>query len=165
MDSNSLYYGDTLDMLGRHIADESVDLVSLITSAMRFIWQRRPGMSRAVQSSVRVGVSTDSMLFYVRSVLMGMTFATHERIWRRQSPGFSESWRHDRISDDPSVLGLGELDVLERERVQHAPTFLRASVYGLRGRAQLRSGRRSFSAGNASRFNNLENYWNHANDH
>ena len=49
---------------------------------------------------------------------MGMTFAKHERIWLRQSPSFSESWLHDRISDDPSVLGLGELDVLERERVQ-----------------------------------------------
>ena len=49
---------------------------------------------------------------------MGMTFAKHERIWLRQSPDFSESWLHDRISDDPSVLGLGELDVLERERVQ-----------------------------------------------
>ena len=44
---------------------------------------------------------------------MGMTFAKHERIWLRQSPNFSESWLHDRISDDPSVLGLGELDVLE----------------------------------------------------
>ena len=50
---------------------------------------------------------------------MGMTFAKHERIWLRESPDFSESWLHDRISDDPSVLGLGELDVLERERVQH----------------------------------------------
>ena len=49
---------------------------------------------------------------------MGMTFIKHERIWLRQSPDFSESWLHDRISDDPSVLGLGELDVLERERVQ-----------------------------------------------
>ena len=46
---------------------------------------------------------------------MGMTFAKHERIWLRQSPDFSESWLHDA---DPSVLGLGELDVLERERVQ-----------------------------------------------
>ena len=49
---------------------------------------------------------------------MGMTFAKHERIWLRQSPDFSESWLHDRISDVPSVLGLGALDVLERERVQ-----------------------------------------------
>ena len=108
MDSNALYYGDHLDVLGRHVADASVDLVSRITSAMRFIWTRRPGMRRAVQSSVRVGVATDSMLFYVRRVLMGMTFAKHERIWRRQSPDFSESWLHDRMSDDPSVLGLGE---------------------------------------------------------
>ena len=80
MDSNALYYGDHLDVLGRHVADESVDLVSRITSAMRFIWKRRPGMSRAVHASVLVGVSTDSMLLYVRRVLMGMTFAKHERI-------------------------------------------------------------------------------------
>ena len=108
MDANALYYGDHLDILGRHVADASVDLVSRITSAMRFLWTRRPGMRRAVQSSVRVGVATDSMLFYVRSVLMGMTVAKHERIWLRQSPDFSESWLHDRMSDDPSVLGLGE---------------------------------------------------------
>ena len=29
-DSNALYYGDNLDILGRHVADASVDLVSLI---------------------------------------------------------------------------------------------------------------------------------------
>ena len=40
----------------------------------------------------------------VRGFLMGMTFVKHERIWLRQSPDFSESWLHDRISDDPSVL-------------------------------------------------------------
>ena len=96
---NQLFYGDNLDVLGRHVADESVDLVYLITSAMRFIWKRRPGMSSAVHSSVRFGVSMDSILFYVRSVLMGMTFAKHERISLRQSPDFSESWLHDRISE------------------------------------------------------------------
>jgi hypothetical protein len=50
--------------------------------------------------------------------MMGMTFAKHERIWLRHSPDFSESWLHDRISDNPSILGLGDLDVLDRERVQ-----------------------------------------------
>ena len=29
MDANALYYGDNLDVLGRHVADESIDLVSL----------------------------------------------------------------------------------------------------------------------------------------
>jgi hypothetical protein len=50
---------------------------------------------------------------------MGMKFTKHERIWLRHEPEFSEVWLHDRISEDTSILGLGELDVLQRERVQH----------------------------------------------
>ena len=29
MDKNLLYYGDNLDVLGRHVGDESVDLIYL----------------------------------------------------------------------------------------------------------------------------------------
>lgn len=49
---------------------------------------------------------------------MGMNFTKHERVWLRRLPEFSEVWLHDRISDDTSILGLGDLDVLQRERVQ-----------------------------------------------
>ena len=85
MDSNALYYGDNLDILGRHVADESVDLVSLITSAMRFIWQRRPGMSRAVQINVRVG-GLPPMLVQGMVVKQGRGYAV-------------EGWRAFDVSD------------------------------------------------------------------
>ncbi len=50
---------------------------------------------------------------------MTLEFAKHERIWLRKHPNFSEAWLHDRICDDTSMLGLGEVEVLDRERVQY----------------------------------------------
>ena len=41
-----------------------------------------------------------------------------EPISLKGHPDFSEVWLHDRISKDPSILGLGELTVKDRERVQ-----------------------------------------------
>ena len=32
--------------------------------------------------------------------------------------GFNERWLQERILEDPSILGLGELSVIERERTQ-----------------------------------------------
>ena len=119
MDANALYYGDTLDILGRHVADESVDLVSRITSAMRF------DLEAATRDEPRSAcVGSGRCIHGLNAVVCEACFDGNDR---RQgmsgsggdrSPDFSESWLHDRISDDPSVLGLGELDVLERERVQ-----------------------------------------------
>src|SRR5664280_3546534 len=59
----------------------------------------------------------NSSPFFVRS--LGMTLA-----YRRTTPtslrelGFDEKWLQDRITDDPSILGLGDLDVITREHVQ-----------------------------------------------
>lgn len=31
---------------------------------------------------------------------------------------FNEKWLQDRIEEDPTILGLGELDIIHRERIQ-----------------------------------------------
>ena len=41
-----------------------------------------------------------------------------EPISLKGHPDFSEVWLHDQICKDPSILGLGDLTVIERERVQ-----------------------------------------------
>lgn len=35
-----------------------------------------------------------------------------------QHPAISEQWLEDRIAEDPSLLGLGDLDVIERQKSQ-----------------------------------------------
>jgi hypothetical protein len=52
--------------------------------------------------------STGSKLEYVKA----------EPISLKGHPEFSEVWLHERISKDTSILGLGELTVIQRERVQ-----------------------------------------------
>jgi hypothetical protein len=49
---------------------------------------------------------------------MPLTYVKHELISLRKHPDFSEVWLHQRIADDTTVLGLGELDVIQRERAQ-----------------------------------------------
>lgn len=41
-----------------------------------------------------------------------------ERIWLRTDPQYNEKWVQDLLSEDPSVLGLGDLVLRDRERVQ-----------------------------------------------
>ncbi len=47
---------------------------------------------------------------------MSLEFIKHEKISLRQLPQFNEAWLHERISDDPSLLGIGDVRVLDRER-------------------------------------------------
>lgn len=47
-----------------------------------------------------------------------MKYAKHERIWLAGNPEFDERWVHDRIAEDPAILGLGELVLWDRERGQ-----------------------------------------------
>ena len=47
-----------------------------------------------------------------------LEYVKAEPISLKSHPDFSEVWLHEQISKDTSVLGLGELDVVERERVQ-----------------------------------------------
>lgn len=47
-----------------------------------------------------------------------LKYSKPERIRLKDHPEFSEKWLHDRIVEDPSILGLGELVLIERERRQ-----------------------------------------------
>lgn len=47
-----------------------------------------------------------------------MDYAKPERIWLKQHPKLNEKWLQDRIADDPSILGLGDLILKDRERSQ-----------------------------------------------
>lgn len=50
--------------------------------------------------------------------MASLQFVRHEVVSLKQHPEFSEKWLQDRIADDPAILGLGDLEVIERERVQ-----------------------------------------------
>lgn len=47
---------------------------------------------------------------------MSLEYVKHEKISLRQHPTLNEKWLHDRIADDPTILGLGEIRLLDRER-------------------------------------------------
>jgi len=49
---------------------------------------------------------------------MALSFKRHQKISLREHPDFSEAWLHDQICEDTSLLGLGELDIIDRERAQ-----------------------------------------------
>ncbi len=44
------------------------------------------------------------------------TYIKPERIWLKTHPDLSEIWLQDRIGEDPSLLGLGDLVLRDRER-------------------------------------------------
>ena len=41
-----------------------------------------------------------------------------ERLLLKAHPEYTEKWVQDRIAEDPSILGLGELVLRDRERIQ-----------------------------------------------
>jgi predicted transport protein len=45
-------------------------------------------------------------------------FERAERLSLRAHPALTEKWVQDRIADDPSILGLGELELRQKERIQ-----------------------------------------------
>lgn len=47
---------------------------------------------------------------------MPLIYTTHNKLSLRKHPEFNEAWLHDRIMDDPSILGLGDLRMLDHER-------------------------------------------------
>lgn len=49
---------------------------------------------------------------------MPLTYAKPSRIWLKDHPELSERWLQDRIGEDPSLLGLGDLVLKDRERRQ-----------------------------------------------
>ena len=49
---------------------------------------------------------------------MGLNYVKPERIALKGHPTLNERWLQDRIADDPSLLGLGDLILKDRERTQ-----------------------------------------------
>ena len=49
-----------------------------------------------------------------------LTYIPHEKINLKHHPGFNEAWLHDRIAENPAVLGLGDVRVIDRERASGA---------------------------------------------
>ena len=47
---------------------------------------------------------------------MALTFAQHKKISLRKHPDYNEAWLHERICENPSILGLGDIRLLDRER-------------------------------------------------
>ena len=47
---------------------------------------------------------------------MSLQYTAHKKLSLRQHPMLNEAWLHDRICEDPSLLGLGDVRVLDRER-------------------------------------------------
>jgi len=43
-----------------------------------------------------------------------------ERIFLRSNPMFNEQWLEDLICEDPNILGLGDVEVIERQRSQES---------------------------------------------
>ena len=49
---------------------------------------------------------------------MALKYVKPEHILLKQHPDFNEAWVSARIQEDTSILGLGELDVKDVERIQ-----------------------------------------------
>ena len=50
--------------------------------------------------------------------MKSITYTTHEHISLKGHPDFNEKWLQERIAGDPTILGLGEVILLGRERTQ-----------------------------------------------
>ena len=49
---------------------------------------------------------------------MALTYVKPEKIWLKDHPELNERWVQDRIAEDPSLLGLGDLVLKDKERIQ-----------------------------------------------
>lgn len=47
-----------------------------------------------------------------------MPYLKNERVFLKNNSEYDERWVQNRIAEDPSILGLGELDLKDRERTQ-----------------------------------------------
>lgn len=47
-----------------------------------------------------------------------LSYVKFERVWMRNNPTITEKWVHERIRENPEILGLGDLIVRDVERVQ-----------------------------------------------
>jgi hypothetical protein len=54
----------------------------------------------------------------VRIAMTSLQYRKAERIWLKDHPELNERWLQDRIAEDPSLLGLGDLILKDKERLQ-----------------------------------------------
>ena len=47
-----------------------------------------------------------------------MDYVKFEKISLKNHPEFNEQWVQDRIAEDPSILGLGDIILKDKERIQ-----------------------------------------------
>jgi len=47
-----------------------------------------------------------------------LDYVVSEKISLKNHPNFNEAWLQDKIAENPKILGLGELEVIDRERKQ-----------------------------------------------
>ena len=50
--------------------------------------------------------------------MSNLSYAKPERMWLKHHPEFNEAWLQERIAEDPSILGLGDLILKDKERLQ-----------------------------------------------
>jgi predicted transport protein len=60
----------------------------------------------------------DGAGFYLQERDLPITYAKHERIALEKHPDYSEKWVQALIAEDPSIIGLGDVDLLAQERIQ-----------------------------------------------
>lgn len=48
-----------------------------------------------------------------------LTFSIPEKISLKNHPDFNEIWLQDRIAENPQLIGIGELELIDRERKQY----------------------------------------------
>src|SRR3954453_2881164 len=49
---------------------------------------------------------------------MSLSFIKPEKLWLKAHPQYTEKWVQRLIADDPSILGLGDLVLRDKERIQ-----------------------------------------------
>ena len=50
--------------------------------------------------------------------MQNLKFIKPEKIWLADHPELREKWVQERIAEDPSLLGLGDLILKDKERIQ-----------------------------------------------
>jgi len=51
-------------------------------------------------------------------VSFAMAYVKFEKLFLKSHPQFDERWIQDRIAEDPSIPGLGDVDLKDKERIQ-----------------------------------------------
>ena len=80
------------------------------------------GGTPSVIASPPVWIDTAKTVFrlhkYRNEQMAQLKYAKPERLWLKDHPELDERWLQDRIGEDPSLLGLGDLVLKDRERPQ-----------------------------------------------